>query len=193
MESIRDTSLTCPCNAVIGRLLIQNWSTFYRIKSPRLLRAALDCECFLITDKHTEILDFILLFLSNSAFYWFIVLHVHRQTDKRTDGHYQTYYLTCFVVDNNNVYVSDRGSIKTYSLLPYTAGYFLWALYSDVTLLIIASFVTADIHCIHKISFPYPCIFHFQHNGDIDDLILDSQVSVTRICRIRLKFYWKKS
>ena len=70
------------------------------IKSPRPLRTALDHKSFLITDKHTEILDCIpcvmVIFLTNG------------RTDGRTDGRYQTYYLPCFAVDNKRVIKKSR-------------------------------------------------------------------------------------
>ena len=58
------------------------------IKSPRPLRAALDREHFLITDKQTEILG--------------CIQKLERlQTDGQTDRRYQTYYLPCFAVEKN--------------------------------------------------------------------------------------------
>ncbi len=58
------------------------------IKSPRPLRAALDRECFLIADKHTDTLDCKL-----------------DMAGGRTDRRYQIYYLTRFAVDNTHIWI----------------------------------------------------------------------------------------
>ena len=60
-------------------------STRLKIKGPRPLRAALDRERFLVTDKHTEILDCILCVVGQT------VQKLERkqtdgQTDERTDA-----------------------------------------------------------------------------------------------------------
>ncbi len=103
-----------------------------KIKSPRPLRAALDCERFLITDKHTEILDCIpcvmVIFPSTrqadhrsngSGVRALTDGRTDGQTDGQTDRRYQTYYLPCFAVDNNEAsqkyYTRD-----IYSSLVYT-------------------------------------------------------------------------
>ena len=53
------------------------------IKSPRLLCAALDRECFLITDKHTECIPCVMvIFLSNQQ----AQPIYHESADKWTDG-----------------------------------------------------------------------------------------------------------
>ena len=52
------------------------------IKAPDRCAQLFDREGYLITDKHTEVLD-------GSE----VRAYTDRQTDKRTDGRYQTYYL----------------------------------------------------------------------------------------------------
>ncbi len=58
----------------------------HQLKAPDRCAQLFDCERYLITDKHTEVLDCI----------------SDRHTNGWTDGHgrYQTYYLPCFAVDN---------------------------------------------------------------------------------------------
>ncbi len=69
-------------------------------KSPRPLRAAVDRERFLITNKHTEILDCIQTVQKLERKQ--TDKQTNRQTDGRTDGRDQTYYLPGFAVDNEH-------------------------------------------------------------------------------------------
>ncbi len=66
------------------------WPMEKGIKSPRLLCAAFDRKRFLITNKHTEILDCIPCVRRAQT---------NKQTDGWTDECYQTYYLPCLMVD----------------------------------------------------------------------------------------------
>ncbi len=54
-----------------------------KLKAPNRCAQLFDHECSLITDKHTEVLDFISCVQTGE----------HPQPSKRTDGRDQTYYL----------------------------------------------------------------------------------------------------
>ena len=77
----------------MGTQVPAGMSTWVAIKSPRPLCAAFDRKRFLITDKHTEILDCIPCIM--------VISHKQssKQTNTQTDGRYQTYYLPSFAVD----------------------------------------------------------------------------------------------
>ncbi len=69
-------------------LAYKNFLEFLKkFKAPDRCAQLFDRERFSITDKHTEVLD---------------CISYITQTDRRTDGRYQTYYLPCFAVDNHD-------------------------------------------------------------------------------------------
>ncbi len=71
---------------------------------------AFDCECPLITDKHTEMLDCI------PCVKQFKQESTNRHTEKLTDGCYQTYYLSCFAVNKHKTKLCKAFSICLFIL-----------------------------------------------------------------------------
>ena len=63
---------------------------YIQLEAPDRCAQLFDHERYLITDKHTEVLYFMIF--QNACLF--------EMGDKRTDGRYQTYYLPCFAVDN---------------------------------------------------------------------------------------------
>ncbi len=81
--------------------LSSEWS-FIQLKAPDRCAQLFDREHFLITDKHTEVLDCIscVIKVIGQTVQMLERPQTDGQTDGRTDRRYQTYYLPCFAVDN---------------------------------------------------------------------------------------------
>ncbi len=108
-QSFKDMSIvSCLMSSLFGKRNVKKFKRLYEIyaklTAPDRCVQLFDRERYLITDTHTEVLDCIscvMVFFKGQTVQPGECTQTDKQTHKRMDGRYQTYYLPCFAVDND--------------------------------------------------------------------------------------------